>query len=193
MTTDGIVLDGYLDEEVAADDTVGTRARFRLIVSPTDELVDEMVLPCSVSDSELTAAVLHDLRPGDHIRVTGYLELPRISGHPMWLQVLSLELLNTLPLDPADDNASDDQADDVGSPTAAAAATVADAPMVPAGDTLSDIGRLERFGQYVVWSDPDLCADTVWTEAGELLGTAVFPDTANNLIDTHQRRACGDI
>jgi hypothetical protein len=38
---DVIVLDGYLDEEVAADDTVGTRARFRLIVSPTDDLVDE--------------------------------------------------------------------------------------------------------------------------------------------------------
>jgi hypothetical protein len=179
--TDGIVLDGFLDEEVAADDTTGTRARFRLIVSPTDELVDEMVLPCSVADSELTAAVLHELRPGDHIRVTGYLGLPRISGHPMWLNVLTLELLNTLPLDPADDEA-DDQADD-------ASTTAAAAPVVPAGDTLSDIGRLERFGPYIVWSDPDLSADTIWTENGELLGTAVYPDTATDLIDTHQRRA----
>lgn len=185
--TDGIVLDGYLDEEVAADDTVGTRARFRLIVSPTDELVDEMVLPCSVADPELTNAVLHELRPGDHIRVTGYLGLPRISGHPMWLHVLTLELLGTLPLDPADDDADDDQADDAGDTTAAAAG-----PVTPSSDTLSDVGRLERFGQYIVWSDPDTAADTVWTTTGELLGTAVYPDTCTDLIDTHQRRAYGD-
>ncbi|SHN34471.1 hypothetical protein [Actinacidiphila paucisporea] len=183
--TDGIVLDGYLDEEVAADDTVGTRARFRLIVSPTDELVDEMVLPCSVADSELTNAVLNELRPGDHVRVTGYLGLPRISGHPMWLQVLTLELLGTLPLDPADDDA-DNQAD-AGDTTAADAG-----PVTPSSDTLSDVGRLERYGQYIVWSDPDLCADTVWTKSGELLGTAVYPDTCTDLIDTHQRRAYGD-
>lgn len=185
MTTDGIVLDGYLDDEIDADDQVGTRARFRLIVSPTDELVDEMVLPCSVADSELTRAVLHELRPGDHIRVTGYLGLPRISGHPMWLQVLTLELLGTLPLNPADGEDGDDQADDD-------VTTAAAAPVAPTSDTLSDVGRLERFGPYIVWSDPDLCADTVWTEAGELLGTAVYPDTCTDLIDTHQRRAYGD-
>ncbi|WP_037904971.1 hypothetical protein [Actinacidiphila yeochonensis] len=187
MTTDGIVLDGYLDEEVAADDTTGTRARFRLIVSPTDELVDEMVLPCSVAASELTANVLHQLRPGDYVRVTGHLGLPRISGHPMWLQVLTLELLGTPPLDFPDDDTSDDQADDAGTTAAAGPAAPVD------GDTLSDVGRLERYGPYVVWSDPDLCADTVWTEAGDLLGTAVYPDTATTLIDTHQRRAYGDI
>ncbi|MEC3992069.1 hypothetical protein VSR01_00295 [Actinacidiphila sp. DG2A-62] len=182
--TQGVVLDGYLDEEVAADDTVGTRARFRLIVSPTDELVDEMVLPCSVADSELAQAVLNELRPGDHIRVTGYLGLPRISGHPMWLQVLTLELLGTLPLDPADD----DQADDAGDATTAAAGQVTPS----SSDTLSDVGSLERFGQYIVWSDPDTAADTVWTTTGELLGTAVYPDTCTDLIDTHQRRAYGD-
>ncbi|WP_031522582.1 hypothetical protein [Streptomyces sp. NRRL F-5123] len=185
MTTDGIVLDGYLDEEVAADDETGTRARFRLIVSPTDELVDEMVLPCSVAAPELTTAVLHELRPGDHVRVTGHLGLPRISGHPMWLQVLTLELLGTPPLDLADDHALDDQADD---------STAGAAPAAPVDrDTLSDVGRLERHGPYIVWSDPDLCADTVWTETGDLLGTAVYPDTATTLIDTHQRRAYGDI
>ncbi|MFF7196881.1 hypothetical protein ACFZAM_24655 [Streptomyces sp. NPDC008079] len=170
MTADAIVLDGYLDEEVAAD-----------------ELVDEMLLPCSVSASELTAAVLHELRPGDHVRVTGHLGLPRISDHPMWLQVLTLELLDTPPLDFPDDDARDDQADDDCTTTAAD-------PAVPVDrDTLSDVGRLERYGPYVVWSDPDLCADTVWTEAGDLLGTAVYPDTATTLIHTHQRRAYGDI
>jgi hypothetical protein len=153
-----------------------------------------MVLPCSVSDPELTNAVLHELRPGDHIRVTGYLGLPHISGHPMWLQVLTLELLGTLPLDPTDeadddqaDDADDDQADDADDTTAAAAG-----PMMPSSDTLSDVGSLERFGQYIVWSDPDTAADTVWTTTGELLGTAVYPDTCTTLIDTHQRRAYGD-
>jgi hypothetical protein len=146
-----------------------------------------MVLPCIVADSELTNAVLHELRPGDHIRVTGYLGLPRTSGHPMWLQVLTLELLTTLPLDPADNEDNDDQADDDADTMAAAAG-----PVTPSSDTLSDVGRLERYGQYIVWSDPDLCADTVWTTTGELLGTAVYPDTATDLIDTHQRRAYGD-
>jgi hypothetical protein len=51
---------------------------------------------------------------------------------------------------------------------------------------------LERFGQYVVRSDPDLCADTVWMKPGELLGTAVCPDTCTDRIVTHQRRAHGD-
>jgi hypothetical protein len=183
--TDGIVLDGYLDEEVAADDRTGTRARFRLIVSPTDDLVDEMVLPCSVTDSELTTAVLHELRPGDHVRVTGYLGLPRISGHPMWLQVLTLELLGTLPLGPAGDDGNDDQADDTGT-------TPAVPVPAPASDTLSDAGHIERYGQYLVWSDPDLCADTVWMTTGELLGTAVYPDTCTDLIDAHQRRTYGE-
>jgi hypothetical protein len=178
---DGIVLDGYLDDEVATDDDEGTCARFRLIVAPTDDLVNELALPCSVSDPELANAVLHELRPGDHIRVTGYLGLPRVSGHPIWLHVLTLELLNALPLDPTDDDAD-------GSGTTAAAV----GPVAPSSDTLSDVGRLERFGQYVVWSDPDLCADTVWTKSGELLGTAVYPDTCTDLIDTHQRRAYGD-
>jgi hypothetical protein len=95
--------------------------------------------------------------------------------------VLTLEPLTALPLDPVD-NDTDDPAD-------AADTTAAAHAVVPASDTLSDIGRLERFGPYIVWSDPDLCADTVWTETGELLGTAVFPDTATDLIDTHQRRA----
>jgi hypothetical protein len=65
--------------------------------------------------------------------------------------------------------------------------------VTPASDTLSDVGRLERFGQYIVWCDPDLRADTVRTESGELLGAAVYPDTCTDLIDTHQRRAYGDI
>lgn len=187
MTTDDIVLDGYLDEEVAADDTVGTRARFRLIVSPTDGLVDEMVLPCSVADSELTRAVLHELRPGDRIRVTGYLGLPRISGHPMWLHVLTLELLDTLPLDPTHDDA-----DEAGTRADADTAAVAES-VAPAGGTLSDVGRLERYGPYVVWSDPDTAADTVWTDTGALVGIAVYPTTATDLITTHQRRIYGDI
>ncbi len=43
-------------------DLHGSTAQFRLTVSPTDERTDEMILPCSVADSELAHAVLHDLR-----------------------------------------------------------------------------------------------------------------------------------
>jgi hypothetical protein len=100
---------------VAADDTVSTRVRSRLIISPTDDQADE-------ADTTVVAA----------------------------------------------------------------------GPVTPSSDTLSDLGSLERFGQYIVWSDPDTAADTVWTTTGELLGSAVYPDTCTDLIDTHQRRAYGD-
>jgi hypothetical protein len=171
MTT-AVTLTGFLDDEIVSEDA-GTRARFRLCVSPTDDRVGELALPCTVADPEVARIVLSELEPGDRIHVTGYLGLPRIAGHPMWLHVATLELLDT----PQPDTDTDDQDEQDVDGTAAASST------------LSDVGRLERHGPYIVWSDPDRCADTVWTETGELLGTAVYPDTASTLIHTHQRRA----
>ncbi|MET9483625.1 hypothetical protein [Streptomyces sp. NPDC006638] len=100
---DLIALDGFLDEETVPGDLHGNTARFRLTVSPTDERTDEMILPCSVADSELAHAVLHDLVPGDKLRVTGHLRLPRTPDEPMWLVVTTLAVLETAPLlsDPA--------------------------------------------------------------------------------------------
>ncbi|MGW5803408.1 hypothetical protein ACWFQ7_29435 [Streptomyces bacillaris] len=99
MDTEPVVLDGFLEEETVPGDLHGSTARFRIIVSPSDERTDEMVLPCGVTDPELAHAVLHDLVPGDTLRVTGHLHLPRTPGEPMWLAVITLTALETAPLD----------------------------------------------------------------------------------------------
>ncbi|MFE6985842.1 hypothetical protein [Streptomyces griseus] len=98
-----IALDGFLDEETIPGDLHGSTARLRLTVSPTDERTDEMILPCTVADPALAHAAIHDLVPGDKLRVTGYLHLPRTPGEPMWLAVTTLAVLDTAPLltDPA--------------------------------------------------------------------------------------------
>ncbi|MFD9042582.1 hypothetical protein [Streptomyces bottropensis] len=95
--TDPIVLDGFLDEETVPGDLRGSTARFRLTVSPTDERTDEMILPCGVDDPELAYKVLHEMVPGDQLRVTGYLRLPRTPDEPMGLVVTELELLEPAP------------------------------------------------------------------------------------------------
>ncbi|MFI9080941.1 hypothetical protein ACIGW8_31480 [Streptomyces sioyaensis] len=98
MAADAIALDGFLDEETMPGS--GTTARFRLTVSPTNDGTDEMVLPCSVADPVMAHAVLHDLAPGNPLRVTGYLHLPRTPTEPMFLVVTELRVLqSTLLLD----------------------------------------------------------------------------------------------
>ncbi|WP_331725035.1 hypothetical protein [Streptomyces sp. NBC_00040] len=94
---DAIALDGFLDEETVPGDLYGSTARFRLTVSPTDERTDEMILPCSVADPAMARTVIHDLVPGDKLRVTGYLRLPRSPDEPMWLAVNTLAVLETAP------------------------------------------------------------------------------------------------
>jgi hypothetical protein len=97
VATDAIALDGFLDDETVPGDLHGSTARFRLTVSPTDERTDEMILPCCVADPELAHSVIHDLVPGDQLRVTGYLRLPRTPDEPMWLAVTTLAVLETVP------------------------------------------------------------------------------------------------
>ncbi|MFJ4966733.1 hypothetical protein ACIP6P_30500 [Streptomyces sp. NPDC088729] len=98
MDTEPIVLDGFLEEGTVPGDLHGSTARFRLTVSPTDERTDEMTLPCSVTDPALALAVIHDLAPGDKLRVTGHLRLPRTPDEPMWLAVSTLAVLETGPI-----------------------------------------------------------------------------------------------
>ncbi|MBK3585358.1 hypothetical protein JHN49_17090 [Streptomyces sp. MBT57] len=93
-----IVLDGFLEEPSVPGDLHGSTARFRLTVSPTDERTDEMILPCGVTDPALALAAIHDLAPGDKLRVTGYLRLPRTPDEPVWLAVTTLAVLETAPL-----------------------------------------------------------------------------------------------
>lgn len=67
-------------------------------MSPTDERTDEMILPCTVTDPVMAHAVLNDLVPGDKLRVTGYLRLPRTRDGPVGLDVARLEILQSAPL-----------------------------------------------------------------------------------------------
>ncbi|MFB7258076.1 hypothetical protein [Streptomyces nojiriensis] len=97
MAEDAIALDGVLDEETVPGDLHGSTARFRLTVSPTDERTDQMILPCSVDDPVMARTVIHDLVPGDKLRVTGYLRLPRTPDEPMWMVVTTLAVLETAP------------------------------------------------------------------------------------------------
>ncbi len=57
-----------------------------------------MILPCTVTDPELAHAAIHDLLPGDKLRVTGYLQLPHTPDEPMRMVVATLAVLQTAPL-----------------------------------------------------------------------------------------------
>lgn len=94
---DAIALDGFLEEETVPGDLHGSTARFRLTLSPTDERTDETILPCTVTDPVLAHAVIHNLVPGDKLRVTGHLRLPRTPTQPTWLAVTTLTVLETAP------------------------------------------------------------------------------------------------
>ncbi|MFC9183354.1 hypothetical protein ACFTZJ_22095 [Streptomyces globisporus] len=142
MDTAPIVLDGFLEEDSMPSDALGSTVRFRLTVSPTDERTDEMVLPCNVTDPALAHALIHDLVPGDKLRVTGHLHLPRTPDEPMWLAVTTLAVLETMPL-----------------PTEPAPAATATA-------------TLKRYGPYVCYFDADTPKVEIFTEDGEPVGTA---------------------
>lgn len=166
MNTAEIVLDGYLDEETVPGNQECTTARFRLTVSPTDECVDEMIMPCSVTDPVMAHAVLNELRSGDLLRVTGYLRLPRTPDDVIWLQVVTLEVRATAPLlDPVDQ----------------------DAPL-PDQLTLPENGLIERYGPYMAFHDP-VGVTALWTEAGVWVGETENPATITDLIDAFERRS----
>lgn len=92
-----VTLYGILDEATVPVDRRGTTARFRLTISPTDDTVDEMLLPCTVTDPNLAHTVLTGLVPGDELRVTGHLQLPRSPDERLCLYVLTLEPLTPMP------------------------------------------------------------------------------------------------
>ncbi|MER8199723.1 hypothetical protein ABTY00_38155 [Streptomyces microflavus] len=56
-----------------------------------------MNLPCGVTDPALALAVIHDLAPGDKLRVTGHLRLPRTPDEPVWLAVTTLNSAGPFP------------------------------------------------------------------------------------------------
>ncbi|RPK70353.1 hypothetical protein EES45_35635 [Streptomyces sp. ADI97-07] len=92
-----VTLDGFLDDETVPGDNRTTTARFRLTISPTDDTIEETMLPCAVTDANLAISVLTELVPGDELRVTGYLRLPRAPDERLCLYVLTLEILTPVP------------------------------------------------------------------------------------------------
>jgi hypothetical protein len=168
---DPIALDGFLDEETVGDQH-GTTARFRLAVSPTDERVDEMLIPCSVTDPELAHSVLHELTHGDQLRVTGYLRLPHTPDDVMWLEVHTIEVLNTAPLRLVDP--------DVPLP--------GEPPPTGRLEDNQAVPLLERSASYLLLHDPTGLTH-VWHTTGASVGETENPDDIADLIDAFERRS----
>ncbi|MFD5516330.1 hypothetical protein [Streptomyces sp. NPDC127066] len=95
MDDPAIVLDGYLDDQTLPDDLHGATTAFQLVVSPTDDRIDELVMPCHTADPALAHTVLHELGASDLLRVTGYLQLPRTPGDGLRLYVTVIVVLES--------------------------------------------------------------------------------------------------
>lgn len=93
-----LVLDGYLDTVAVPGTTEGTTAGFRLTVSPTEDVSDEAILPCTTGDSRIAHALLTEIQPGDLLRVSGTLSVPGSSDGIIRLHVDALEVLSGSPM-----------------------------------------------------------------------------------------------
>jgi len=147
MDTGAIALDGYLVEETVPGDIDFSTARFRIEISPTDERTDQMVLPCSVNDPELARFVVSHLQPGDLLRVTGFMRLPRTPDAPIWFEVLTLELLASVPVQ----------------------APAGQGDAFTAEPTIGADVLIERYGRYLLVHDP-VGVTYVWTQTGAWVG-----------------------
>jgi hypothetical protein len=162
MDDPAIVLDGYLDDQTLPDDPHATTAVFQLVVSPTDDRIDELVMPCHTADSALAHTVLHELGASDLLRVTGRLRLPRIPGDGLRMYVTAIAVLES-----GCDLASVATDDDL------------------APEALSDTGVIERYGAYQVWHDPDISRSSVWHTTGGWVGVA-DPADLSTVITAHE-------
>jgi hypothetical protein len=159
-----IVLDGYLDDQTLPDDVSGASVRFQLVVSPSEDRIDELVMPCTVANSELAHAVINDLGASDLLRVSGHLRLPLDPGDGLQLQVHAIHVL--------EDGVDLSQ---VGN----------DSELGP--EALSEYGYIERFADYQTWNDPDTCLTSVWHASGQWVGSTDDPSALGDLIADHRR------
>lgn len=181
MTVDNTmaVLDGYLEEDPQPGDSLALTALFRLTLSPTEDALNEAILPCTVADPHLAHEVLHNLRPGDRLRVTGAIRVPHHPGGALRLCVSAVEVLDTAPL----------RLTDPGTVPGGSPAGALPLPPLPPGLSLPDDGGLlERFGPYLAYTDPDTTLTSVWRADGAWVGADAYPVTAGDLIDAFERR-----
>lgn len=96
MSTMPFTVDGFLDTVPTPGDAPGT-ARFQLIVSPTDDAVDDVVWSCTTGTAHIAYALLTEIQPGDLLHVSGLLTQPDDQAEPARLTVDALEVLATAP------------------------------------------------------------------------------------------------
>lgn len=96
MDTKPLTVDGFLDAVPTPGDAPYT-ARFQLVVSPTDDAVDDVIWSCTTSKPGITHALLTEIQPGDLLHVSGVLTQPDSAAETARLTVDSLEVLATAP------------------------------------------------------------------------------------------------
>ncbi|MFD3622755.1 hypothetical protein ACFWWT_48135 [Streptomyces sp. NPDC058676] len=96
MDTKHLTVDGYLDT-VPTPGAAPCTARFQLIVSPTDDAVDDVIWSCTTSKPGIVHALLTEIQPGDLLHVSGVLTQPDNPAEPARLTVDALEVLATAP------------------------------------------------------------------------------------------------
>ncbi|MGA5364174.1 hypothetical protein [Streptomyces purpurascens] len=96
MDTKPLTVDGFLDTVPTPGDAPYT-ARFQLVVSPTDDVVDDVIWSCTTSKPGIAHTLLTEIQPGDLLHVSGVLTQPASAAEPARLTVDTLELLATAP------------------------------------------------------------------------------------------------
>lgn len=91
-----LTVDGYLDTVPTPGDAPYT-ARFQLIVSPTDDAVDDVTWSCTTSNPGITHTLLTETQPGDLLHVSGILTQPDNQAEAARLTVDALDILAPAP------------------------------------------------------------------------------------------------
>ncbi|WP_327749893.1 hypothetical protein [Streptomyces europaeiscabiei] len=96
MDTKHLTVDGFLDTVPTPGDAPYT-ARFQLIVSPTDDVVDDVIWSCTTSNSRIAHALLTEIQSGDLLHVSGFLTQLDNPAQPARLTVDDLKVLAPAP------------------------------------------------------------------------------------------------
>ncbi|WP_328786082.1 hypothetical protein OHT68_48985 (plasmid) [Streptomyces canus] len=96
MDTKPLTIDGYLDTVPTPGDAPYT-ARFQLIVSPTDDIVDDITWSCTTNKPWIAHALLNEIQPGDLLHVSGVLTQPDNPTEPASFTVEALKVLANAP------------------------------------------------------------------------------------------------
>ncbi|GAA2767526.1 hypothetical protein GCM10010103_65680 [Streptomyces paradoxus] len=99
MDTKNLTVDGFLDT-VPTPGAAPYTAQFQLIVSPTDDAVDDVIWSCTTTKPGIVHALLTEIQPGDLLHVSGVLTQPDKPTEPARLTVDALEVLATAPARP---------------------------------------------------------------------------------------------